>query len=93
MKQVGRGVPGLPNRQLVSGHGTFVADITLPEMCAMAVLRSPYAAARILSIETARAMAEPGVLYVLTGEEIEREGDFFVGDEIPSGALQCVAFD
>jgi len=73
MKHVGRGVPGLPNRQLVSGHGTFVADITLPEMCAMAVLRSPYAAARILSIETARAMAEPGVLYVLTGEEIARE--------------------
>ena len=73
MKHVGRGVPGLPNRQLVSGHGTFVADVTLPEMCAMAVLRSPYAAARILSIETARAMAEPGVLYVLTGEEIARE--------------------
>ena len=73
MKSVGRSVPGLPNRVLVSGHGTFVADVALPGMCAMAVLRSPYAHARIVSLDTSRALAEPGVVYVLTGEEIERE--------------------
>jgi aerobic carbon-monoxide dehydrogenase large subunit len=73
VKSVGRSVPGLPNRVLVSGHGTFVADVALPGMCAMAVLRSPYAHARIVSLDTSRALAEPGVVYVLTGEEIERE--------------------
>ncbi len=73
MKQVGRSVPGLPNRLLVSGHGTYVADVSLPGMCAMAVLRSPYAHARIVSIDTSRALAAPGVVYVLTGEEIARE--------------------
>ena len=73
MKHVGRGVPGLPNRQLVSGHGQYVADIALDGMCAMAVLRSPYAHARIVSIDTVRALAEPGVVYVLTGDEIARE--------------------
>jgi carbon-monoxide dehydrogenase large subunit len=42
-------------------------------MCAMAVLRSPYAHARIVSLDTSRALAEPGIVYVLTGAEIERE--------------------
>src|SRR5262249_35825848 len=73
VKSVGRSVPGLPNRVLVSGRGTFVADVALPGMCAMSVLRSPYAHARIVSLDASRAMAEPSVVYVLTGEEIERE--------------------
>ena len=72
MKAIGKSIPGLPNRILVSGHGTYVADISLPGMCSMAVLRSPYAHARIVAIDTSRAMAEPGVVYVLTGDEITR---------------------
>jgi len=72
VKTIGKSIPGLPNRVLVSGHGTYVADIALPGMCSMAVLRSPYAHARIVAIDTSRAMAEPGVVYVLTGDEITR---------------------
>lgn len=71
MKYVGQSIPALTNRRLVTGHGQFTADIQRPGICWMAVLRSPYAHARIVSIDTRRAAALPGVLYVLLGREIE----------------------
>ncbi|MGD9765093.1 MAG: xanthine dehydrogenase family protein molybdopterin-binding subunit [Candidatus Binatia bacterium] len=73
MKSVGRAIPGLTNRTLVSGRGNYVGDLQLPGMCAMAVLRSPYAHARIAAIDTAQAAALPGVLAVVTGADAQRE--------------------
>ena len=55
--------------RFVSGRGRFVADIALPGMKHVALVASPHAAARIVSIDTRAALAAPGVLYVLTGEE------------------------
>src|SRR6266568_5413205 len=55
--------------RFVSGRGRFVADIALPGMKHVALVASPHAAARIVSIDTKAALAAPGVLYVLTGEE------------------------
>ncbi|MGD9764634.1 MAG: xanthine dehydrogenase family protein molybdopterin-binding subunit [Candidatus Binatia bacterium] len=70
MKYVGQRIPGLTARMLASGRGTFAADLSLPEMAAMAVLRSPYAHARLLRVDAERARALPGVVAVITGEEI-----------------------
>ena len=67
---IGQRHPGLTNRRLAQGRGTYVGDIELDGMLAMAVLRSPHASARIASIDTARAAAMPGVRYVVTGAEI-----------------------
>ncbi len=75
MKNIGRSIPGLTNRTLVSGHGSFVGDLQLPGMCALAVLRSPYAHARVVAIDTTRAAALPGVLAVVTGADARRETD------------------
>jgi CO/xanthine dehydrogenase Mo-binding subunit len=61
MKYVGRGFPGMTNRVLVSGQGTFTADIHLPGICAVTILRSPYAHARVVAVDTKKAEAEPGV--------------------------------
>jgi aerobic carbon-monoxide dehydrogenase large subunit len=72
---IGQRHPGLTNRRLAQGRGTYVADVDLDGMLAMAVLRSPHAAARIVSIDTAGAAAVPGVRYVVTGEEIRRHTD------------------
>ncbi len=55
--------------RFVSGRGRFVADIALPGMKHVALVASPHASARIVSIKTETAIAAPGVLYVLTGEE------------------------
>jgi len=67
---VGQGVPSLTNTKLVAGRGRFVDDIQLPGMTHAAVLRSPFAHARIRSIDVSAAQALPGVLYVLTGREV-----------------------
>ena len=55
--------------RFVSGRGRFVADVALPGMKHVALVASPHASARIVSINTKSALAHPGVLYVLTGEE------------------------
>ena len=70
MTYVGQGVPSLTNTKLVAGRGRFVDDIQLPGMTHAAVLRSPFAHARIRSIDVSAAQALPGVLYVLTGREV-----------------------
>jgi len=55
--------------RFVSGRGRYVADIALAGMKHVALVASPHASARIVSINTRPALALPGVLYVLTGEE------------------------
>ena len=70
---VGKAYSGLKNRALVAGRATFVGDIQLPGMAHMAVLRSPHASARILSIDTTGAEDLDGVLHVMTGKDARDE--------------------
>jgi len=58
--------------RFVRGLGTYVDDIQLPGMLYGAVLRSPLAHARIVSIDTSAALQHPKVLAVLTGADLER---------------------
>ena len=55
--------------RFVTGRGRYVADVALPGMKHVALVASPHAAARIVSIKSDAALAMPGVLYVLTGDE------------------------
>ena len=73
MKYIGKGIPGKTNQVLAAGKGTFVGDISMPGMCHLAVVRSPYAHARIKSIDTSAADRLPGVITTITGEEIVRK--------------------
>lgn len=57
------------DRRFVAGAARYAADIDVPGMKHMAVLGSPYPAARIRSIDATKALAMPGVLGVITGEE------------------------
>ena len=63
--------------RLLLGNGRYTDDITLPNEAFGIVLRSPHAAARILSIDTAGAAALPGVLAVYTGADLKADG---IGD-------------
>jgi 2-furoyl-CoA dehydrogenase large subunit len=58
------------DRRFVAGRGTFVADVPAREMLNVALVPSPYPAARIVRIDTTEALAMVGVHYVLTGEEL-----------------------
>ena len=67
---IGQGVPRFEDPRLVRGEGRYVGDIALPGMAFGYVLRSPHARARILGIDIRGATALPGVLAVLTGEDV-----------------------
>jgi aerobic carbon-monoxide dehydrogenase large subunit len=65
---LGKSVKRKEDERFVRGRGNYLDDIKLPGMLHMAILRSPYAHARINSIDTSRAAALDGVVAVVTGE-------------------------
>jgi 4-hydroxybenzoyl-CoA reductase alpha subunit len=66
---VGKPAPLVDARAKVTGSGVYTDDIKLPGMLVGKILRSPLPHARILSIDTSRAEALPGVRAVVTGRE------------------------
>jgi carbon-monoxide dehydrogenase large subunit len=60
--------------RLLTGNGLYTDDIGLPGQALGVVLRSPHAHARITALDTAPAMAIPGVLAVITGADLEAAG-------------------
>jgi carbon-monoxide dehydrogenase large subunit len=57
--------------RFIQGKGNYVDDIKLPGQVFGDFVRSPYAHARVKSIDTAAAKAVPGVLAVLTAEDLK----------------------
>jgi len=58
---------------LLSGEAQFVHDIQISGALYMAIVRSPYAHARIRSIDLSRALASPGVVAAFTGRDLQEE--------------------
>src|SRR3990170_1006361 len=54
----------------VTGKAQYLADMIVPGMCHGKILRSPYPHARIVKIDTAKALKVPGVVAVLTRDDI-----------------------
>ncbi|HEY3367986.1 MAG TPA: aerobic carbon-monoxide dehydrogenase large subunit [Symbiobacteriaceae bacterium] len=74
-KTFGERVRRIEDPRLLTGQGCFVDDIDRPDMLHGAVVRSPYAHARIRRIDVSRALALPGVALVLTAADLgERNG-------------------
>src|SRR5438128_11630352 len=65
---IGESIKRKEDDRFIRGKGNYVDDITLPGMLHMAILRSPFAHARIRSIKSSAAQAVPGVVAVVTGE-------------------------
>jgi aerobic carbon-monoxide dehydrogenase large subunit len=68
IRGVGHSVRRKEDDRFIRGKGTYIDDVTLPGMLHMAILRSPFAHAKINSIDTSKAAAMPGVIAVVTGE-------------------------
>ena len=68
-RYIGQSVQRFRDPFFVTGKGKFVADVYLPGMLHAAILRSPYAYAKINSINTKKASKHPGVVAVMTGIE------------------------
>ncbi len=58
--------------RFLHGRGNYVDDLKLPGMLHLDIVRSPYAHARIKSINAERALGIPGVLAVITGETLKQ---------------------
>jgi carbon-monoxide dehydrogenase large subunit len=65
---LGHSVKRKEDARFIRGKGQYFDDIVLPGMLHMEILRSPFAHARIRSIDTSAAAALPGVVAVVTGE-------------------------
>ena len=68
---IGKRMPRVDSRAKVMGKVRFSADIKLHGMLVGKIKRSPYAHARILNIDTSKALALPGVKAVVTGKDTE----------------------
>src|SRR6478735_3849706 len=68
VRGLGHSVARKEDARFIRGRGNYVDDVSLPGMLHMELLRSPYAHARIVSIDTSAASALPGVIAVVTGE-------------------------
>jgi carbon-monoxide dehydrogenase large subunit len=68
---IGKPVPRENARRLSQGRGRYVDDIPFRNLAHVAFVRSPYAHARIASIDVSAARALPGIVDVVTGEEIK----------------------
>jgi len=69
-RYVGLAMKRKEDPRLVSGTSTYVDDVVLPGMLHMVVVRSIHGHARIKRIDTSRAQKFPGVVAVVTGEEV-----------------------
>src|SRR6476646_5926242 len=58
--------------RFIQGKGNYVDDVNLPGMVYAQMVRSPYAHARIKSINTDAAKKVPGVLAIITGEDLAK---------------------
>jgi aerobic carbon-monoxide dehydrogenase large subunit len=77
---IGEAVLRKEDPELLTGQARFVDDLTLPGMVWMAVVRSPYAHARIKAVDLSKALAAEGVLAAFSGEDLV--------DDVPAG-LPC----
>ena len=74
IRGIGHSVERKEDARFIRGRGTYVDDVTLPGMLHMELLRTPFAHARIRSIDTSAAAALPGVVAVVTGELMAEHG-------------------
>lgn len=72
-KYIGRHRRAVEHRRFVTGQGNYAADVQLPGLLHIAIVASPHASARIVSIDVSAALAVPGVHAVLTGDELTPE--------------------
>src|SRR5262249_56165508 len=70
LKYIGQSVPRVDGIEKVTGKAKFLGDLVVPGMLHGRVMRSSYPHARILSIDTSKAEALPGVAAVLTAADL-----------------------
>jgi carbon-monoxide dehydrogenase large subunit len=71
---IGASVRRVEDPRLLTGQGRFVDDVAVPGMLEGAFVRSPHPHARIVSIDVSAALGLPGVVAVITGDQLAAAG-------------------
>ena len=71
---IGASVRRKEDQRFITGRGTYVDDINQPGQAYAVFVRSPHAHAKITAIDTGAATQAPGVLAVLTGDDVTKSG-------------------
>ncbi len=69
---LGKSMKRKEDARFIQGKGNYIEDINLPGMIWLDIVRSPYAHARIVNIDTSKAAQIPGVLGFITGKDLEK---------------------
>jgi aerobic carbon-monoxide dehydrogenase large subunit len=80
-KFMGERIKRREDPRLITGTGIYADDVRLPGLLSAVIMRSPYAHAKISSIDVEAARKAPGVVAVLTGDDVK--------DKL--GSIPCVA--
>ena len=89
---VGQSIPRKEDRRLVQGQGTFFDDVRRHGMGYVHFVRSPYAHAKIVSIDVSKALELDGVYGTITGDEVAIHTDpFFEMSVEPGGNIKDYA--
>lgn len=83
MKIVGMGIPKIDGMAIATGKPSYTEDLAMKNALVVKIVRSPYAFARIRSIDTARAMALDGVACVLTYADVPQTRFTLAGQSFP----------
>lgn len=88
---VGTSAAKKDSRELVTGSARYVSDIKLPGLAWGRLLRAPHAHANIRSIDTSKAKALPGVIDIITAEDLDSTGmvNQYQWNAIPDMHLIC----
>ncbi|MGO9256241.1 MAG: xanthine dehydrogenase family protein molybdopterin-binding subunit [Bryobacteraceae bacterium] len=80
---VGKRIRRQEDPRLITGTAVYLDDIKMPGMHHACIVRSPHAAAKIRSIDTAPAAGSPGVVAVFTGKDIAALGAVPCASSLP----------
>jgi CO/xanthine dehydrogenase Mo-binding subunit len=89
---IGKSTPKLDGVEKVTGRTRYLHDLGLPRMAHGKILRAKFPHARIVSVDVSRAQALPGVLAVLTGDDVEQHPFGFAKDQLAlkRGKVRCI---
>ncbi len=96
---IGKSVKRVEDRRFITGRGNYTDDIVIPKMTFAWIVRSPYAHARIRSINTAEAASQPGVVAVFVGQDLVDDGinpiptGWQIGDDMKEPPHHTLAVD
>jgi len=75
LRWIGKSLNRVEDPRFLRGEGRYIDDIRLPGMLHAAIKRSPHAHAKIIRIDTSKAEALPGVVRVLTGQDVKEHAN------------------